>query len=93
MLSYVPLHFLQTFKNLWNCFQVIETYMTCITIDNVQRAVTPKAGNSELECFGNCIKVMYSGMKFQENISNSFQVTEWTQMYYRNHYFAKFKGP
>ena len=55
--------------------------MTWITIDNVQRAVTPKAGNSELQflCFANCIMVIYICIKFQEIISNSFQVTEWTQ--------------
>ena len=52
--------------------------MTWMTIDNVQRAETPKAGKSELQClcFGNCIMVMYNCIKFQENISNSFQATE-----------------
>ena len=51
--------------------------MTWITIDNVQRAITPKAGN------GFCIlqiafamMVIYICIKFHENISNSFQVTE-----------------
>ena len=47
--------------------------MTGITIDNVQRAITPKAGKAAL-----LFRVIYSSIKFQENISNSFQVTEWT---------------
>ena len=68
--------------------------ITWITTDNVQRAVTPKAGNSELGflCFANCITMIYICIKFQENISNSFQVTEWIQIYYRNHYFQSSKG-
>ena len=51
--------------------------MTWITTDNVQRAVDPKAGISELWFlyFANCIMVIYICIKFQENISNSFQVT------------------
>ena len=63
--------------------------MTCITTDNIQRAVTPKAGYSELQflSFANCFIVIYSCIKFQENILNSFQVTEWTEIYYRNYYF------
>ena len=56
--------------------------MTWITIDNVQRVVTPKAGtcNSELWflCSANCTMVIYICIKFQENISNSCQVTKWT---------------
>ena len=61
--------------------------MTWITIDNVQKAETPKAGKSELRflCFASFIMVIHICIKFQENISNSFQVTEWTQIYYRNH--------
>ena len=52
--------------------------MTWITIDNVQRAETPKAGKSELQflSFANCIMLIYICIKFQENILNSFQVTE-----------------
>ena len=48
--------------------------MTWITINNVQRAVTPKAGNSELQllCFAHLIMVIYICIKFQENISYSF---------------------
>ena len=68
--------------------------MTWTTIDNVQWAITPKAGNSELLflCFINCTMEIYIFIKFPENISNSFQVTEWTQIYYRNHYFQNSKG-
>ena len=68
--------------------------MIWITINNVQRAITPKAGNSELLflCFAKCIIVIYICIKFHENISNSFQATEWTQIYYRYHYFQSSKG-
>ena len=54
--------------------------MTWITIDTVQRVITPKAGISELQylCCANCIMMIYICLRFQENISNSFQVTEWT---------------
>ena len=39
-----------------------------------------------------CIMVIYICIKFQENISNSFHVTEWAEIYYRNHYFQSSKG-
>ena len=56
--------------------------MTGITIYNVKRAVTPKAGNSDLWflCSAHHIMVIYTCIKFQENISNSFQVTEQTHI-------------
>ena len=68
--------------------------MTWVTFNNIQRLVSPKAGNSELWflCFAYCIMMIYICIKFQENISNSFQVTEWTQIYNRNHYFQSSKG-
>ena len=51
--------------------------MIWIITDSVQRAVTPKAGKSELGflSFANCIMVIYICIKFQENILNSFHVT------------------
>ena len=60
--------------------------MTWITINNVQRVVTPKAGNSALRflCFAHHIMVIYICINFQENILNSFLVTEWTQIYNRS---------
>ena len=56
--------------------------MTGITIYNVQMVLTPKAGNSELWflCSAHHIMVKYICIKFQENISNSFVVTEWTHI-------------
>ena len=97
MLSYVPLHFLQGFKKISETiFKLYKghMYMTWITIDNVQRVVTPKADNSELRflCLANLIMGIYICIKFQDNISTSFQATEWTQIYYRNHYFQSSKG-
>ena len=66
--------------------------MTWISIDNVLKAVAPKAGNPESLCFENCIMVIYICTKFQENIIKNYQVTEWTHIYYRNHYCKSLKG-
>ena len=62
--------------------------MTGITLYNGQRAIAQKAGNSEVWflCSAHHIMVIYICIKFQENISNSFQVTEQT------HYFQCSKG-
>ena len=56
--------------------------MTGITIYNVQRVVIPRAGNSELWflCSAYHIMVISTCIKFQGNISNSFQVTEQTHI-------------
>ena len=68
--------------------------MTGITIYNVQRAVRPKASNSELWflCYAHRIMVIYICIKFQENISNSFQVIEQTHILQKS-LFSMFKGP
>ena len=64
-------------------------YITWITTDNVQRAVTPKADNSGLRFlrFAN-IHLHKVSRKYLEHFSS----TEWTQIYYRNHYFQSSKG-
>ena len=68
--------------------------MTGITIYNVQRLVTPKAGNSELWFLWSAhhIMVIYIGIMFQENTSHSFQVTERTHILQKS-LFSMFKGP
>ena len=68
--------------------------MTGITIYNVQRVVTPKSGISELWflCSAHYIMVIYICIKFQENISNSFQVTKQTFNLQKS-LFSIFKGP
>ena len=67
--------------------------MTWIPIYNVQRAVTPKAGNSELLFLCSAYHIMvYICIKFQESISNSFQVTEQTHILKKS-LFSMFKGP
>ena len=77
--------------NLWNRFQVIErAHIYDLDHYYVQRADPPKAELRFL-CFANCIMVIYICIKFQENILNSFQVTGWTKIYYRNHYFQNSK--
>ena len=52
--------------------------MTGFTIYNVQRATTLIAGKSELWflCSAHHIMVIYICVKFQETISNWFEVTE-----------------
>ena len=42
-------------------------------------------------CFAHHFMVIYYCIKFQENTSNSFQVTGWTQIYYRTHSFQSSK--
>ena len=88
---YVPLHFCKASRKYLKPFSRYRkvTYMTCFKGRKLQ-----KVGKSELRflCFANCITVTYICIKFQENISNSFQVTEWTQIYYRNHYFQSSEG-
>ena len=56
--------------------------MTGITIYSVKRKVTPKAGNSKLWflCSAHYIMVICICIKFQENISNNFQVIERTHI-------------
>ena len=68
--------------------------MTGITIYNVQRAVTPKAGNLVLWflCSAHHIMVIYICIKFQANISNGFQETERTHILQKS-LFSMFKGP
>ena len=68
--------------------------MTEITIYNVQRVASPKAGNSELWflCSAYHIMVIYICVKFQENISNSFQVAEQTHILQKS-LFSMFKEP
>ena len=67
--------------------------MTWITIDTVQRVVTPKAGNSELRFFMFCR--LYHGDIHLHKVSRISQTVfklQWTQIYYRNHYFQSSKG-
>ena len=83
MSSYVALHFLKSFKKISETIFKLKKgnmYMTRTPIYNVQRVLTPKAGYSELWflCSAHHIVVIYICVKFQENISNSFQVTEQT---------------
>ena len=86
--------FLQGFKKISETIFKGHKYMTGITNYNVQRVVTPKAGNSEswFLCSAHHIVVIYICIRFQENISNSFQVTKLTYIYNRNQYFQYSKG-
>ena len=65
--------------------------MTWITTDNVQRA------ESRLVRVRLCVLQLYHGAIHLHKVSRnnmwySFQVREWTQIYYRNYYFQNSKG-
>ena len=68
--------------------------MTGNTIYNAQRAVTLEAGNLMLWflCSAHHIMVIYICIKFQENVSNGFQVTERTHILQKSP-FSVFKVP
>ena len=53
---------------------------------NVQRAITPKVGNSELRfmCSACCLIMLYICVNFRENITNGIRVMERTRVYCRN---------
>ena len=50
-------------------------------IINTQRAITPKVGKPKLQfmCSAHCLIVFNVCMKFHENMSSGFKVTEQTQ--------------
>ena len=64
-------------------------YIREITIFTVQMAITPKVGQPELPFLYSepCLMLLYIYVKFHQNIWNSFQLTERTQVYSRNGYF------
>ena len=68
--------------------------MTWFTTDNVQRVVTPKAGNSELQflCFAYYIMVIYICIKCQENILK-FSIYRVDTNILQKPLFSKFKAP
>ena len=47
---------------------------------NVQRAITPKVGNSELQFMSSarCLIMLYICVKFHKNITNGIRVMEQT---------------
>ena len=49
---------------------------------NIQRAITPKVGKSELRfmCSAYCLIVPYICVKFGENISDGIRVMEWSRI-------------
>ena len=50
--------------------------MVEMTMFNVQRVITPNVGKQELRymCSAYCLIVLYIGVKFRKNISNSIRV-------------------
>ena len=68
-------------------------YMVEMAMFNVQRAITLKVGKSELRfiCSASSLIVLYICVKFPENTSNGFQLTEWT-LHGRNGYIQCSKG-
>ena len=56
---------------MWNGFQLTERTQVHVRNGYVQRAITPKVGKQELQfiCSACCLIVLYSYVKFCENIS------------------------
>ena len=67
--------------------------MTGITIDNVQREVAPKAGNSDLWflCSAHQIVVIHLHKVSRKYLKTVFKLQS-GHIYYRNHYFQCSKG-
>ena len=63
-------------------------YMVEMAKFNVQRPITPEVDKPELRfmCSACHLLVLYICMKFPENISNSFQLTEQARVHDRNGY-------
>ena len=83
-------------QNIWNGFQLTDRheYMLEMAMFNIQRAIIPKVGIPELQfmCSASPLIVLYICVKFHENISNGFQLVEWTRVYGRNGYVQCSKG-
>ena len=69
-------------------------YMVNMAMFNIQRAITPKVGKPELQSIGSasCLILLYICVKFRENISNGFQLTEWARVHGKNGYVQCSKG-
>ena len=57
--------------------------MAVFNINDVQRAMTPKVDKPELQflCSARCLMKFYICLRFHENISNGFQLTERTRVH------------
>ena len=68
--------------------------MVVMTIFNIQRAITPKVGKPELQfmCSARCLMVLYSCVKFPENITNGIRVMERTRIHCINGYVQRSEG-
>ena len=69
-------------------------YMVEMAMLNALRGTTPKVGKPELRfmCSARRLIVLYICMKFRENISNGFKLTERTRVHGRNGYVQCSKG-
>ena len=91
MVLYIYMKFHQ---NIENGFQLTEWTQVHGRNGYVQRAITPKVGKPELQfmCSACPLIVLYICLKFRENISNGFQLTERTLVHGRNGYVLCSKG-
>ena len=81
MVLYICEKFHNNISNVFN-LQSGHAYIVEMAIFNVQRAATPKVGKPELQfiCVARCLIVLYSCVKFRENISDGIRVMERTRM-------------
>ena len=78
ILSYFASHFCKASRKSLKPFSSYRKALVydLVTIYNVHRGLTPKAGISELHflCFAHSIMVIYICLLFQESISSSFKL-------------------
>ena len=69
--------------------------MVEMALFNVQKAITQQVGKPELRimCSARCLMVLYSYVKFYENITNCIRVIEQTRVHARNGYVLKYIYP
>ena len=78
MLVYICMKFHEGILNVFCVTERTQPYRK-IYYFQFQRAITQKICNPVISLSARCLMSLYICVKFQENISNVFWVTEWTQ--------------
>ena len=92
MVFYICMRFHEISQTVFN-LQSGHEYMVEMAIFNVQRAITPKVGQTRVMVHVFCTSSYnpYICVKFRENITNSIRVMEWTRVHGRNGYVQSSK--